>query len=99
MDPVTQQKIVIENGSGRKYFKNYIPDPTKMPKFLKGKNTVSVLEHPGSLSEIMKKITQNHLVFPDDLTNVKKYFWDVDMSEKDHIHGAKKVLETRSDFK
>ena len=93
MDPTTQEKIVIENGSGRKYFKDYIPDPTKMPKFLKGKNTVSVLENPGTLSEIIKEIKTKNLIFPEDLTNIKKYFWDVDMSQKDHVFGAKKVLE------
>jgi hypothetical protein len=94
MDKATQQKIVIENGSASKLLKKLVGDPEKIPKFLKGKSTISVMSHPGNLSSVLKRIKAKGLIFPEDDYNLRKYFWDVDMSLPDNIYGAKEVKPT-----
>lgn len=91
MDPATQEKIVIENGSASKLTKKLIGDPEKIPKFLKGANTTSVMNNPGAIKKVLKKMKQKGLVFAEDDHNLRKYFWDVDMADPNHLYGVKEV--------
>ena len=91
MDKTTQEKIIIENGSGRKKIKKLISDENKVPKFLKGKCTISVTANPGILSKVLSEVKKKGLVFETDVYNLRKYFWDIDMSKKGHELGVKEV--------
>ena len=91
MDKSTQEKIIIENGSGSKIIRKLISDQEKIPKFLKGKCTISIMANPGVTSKILAKVKSENLIFAKDVYNLRKYFWDIDMSKEGHEYGVKEV--------
>jgi hypothetical protein len=80
LDKKTQKLIKIESKSGKKELLKFANDESIIPEFLGGKAKDELLDNPGIISETLNKAIKEGKVFNPDQRNLKKFFWDVDMS-------------------
>ena len=53
-----------------------------------GKATADLMTNPGASSEIMQMAFEKSIIFNPDTRNLRKYFWDVDMSKPGNEFGV-----------
>ena len=88
MDEGTQKKIIIESKYGLKTLKKYITNEDKIADFMGGKCNDIVTSNPGVASEIYKENLETLCLKPKQIGNLRKYFWDVDLSVPENYLGV-----------
>ena len=81
IDKDTQKKIYIESGKGLKTIRRFISDDARIPDFLGGQCRLGVLANPGLASGDLNNALCKLDIESVDTDNLKRYFWDVDMSK------------------
>lgn len=93
----TQKKISIESGSGLKTIKKFISDDARMPAFLGGACAQSLLSSPGVASKDLRAALSSLDVTLKRTHELKRFFWDVDMSRPGNWLGVEPCPVQSSD--
>lgn len=88
LDKDTQNKIGIEPKNGYKTIKKMIKNDARIAVFMGGTATEDLITNPGNSSEIMNRVFEESIIFNPDTRNLRKYFWDVDMSRPGNEFGV-----------
>lgn len=93
LDKGTKNKIKIESGNGTELLMQMMGDEHKIPDFLGGKGTHDLRLNPGTASAELQRVVEQGLVLNEDTRDLKRFFWDVDLSKKGNEFGAKSTDE------
>lgn len=91
LDKASQKRIIIQSGKGLKKILEEIPDKGKIPHFLGGECKNALFDNPGAISKEIRTCLEKGLVSNPNHEDLKKYFWDVDMSVKGNEFGVQSV--------
>lgn len=96
LDEDTQKKIIIEPKKGYKTMKKLISDDGRIGVFMGGTATADLRANPGNASEAINRAFEESIVTNPDTTNLRKYFWEVDMSRPGNEFGTEIEEEKQS---
>jgi len=88
LDKDTREKIFLETKSGYKRVKKFISDDSRIGDFMGGKATDDLLINPGAASQEMINAYNEGIIISKDTRNLRKYFWEVDMSKPGNEFGV-----------
>ena len=85
----SRKRIIIESKKGRTTFGKFNSKKENKLESLGGTSNICILENPGNCSKELNESIAKGIIVNPDTSNLRKYFWDVDMSKPGNEFGVK----------
>ena len=88
LDKDTRGKITLKCKNGYKEIKKLVSEDARIADFMGGASKVCLLKNPGAASKNMNLAFEESLVSNPDTSDLRRFFWEVDMSKPGNEKGV-----------